>query len=55
MVRMSRTRGMRRSCTSPSVSSAAAMAGSAAFFEPLVGMAPWSGVPPWMTNLSIWV
>ena len=40
MVRMSRTRGMRCSVTGSSVSSAAASAGSAEFFEPLVGISP---------------
>ena len=53
MVRMSRTRGMRCRVTGSSVSSAAASAGSAEFFEPLVGISPSSGVPPVMTNLSI--
>ena len=40
MVRMSRTRGMRCSVTGSSVSSAAASAGSAEFFDPLVGISP---------------
>ena len=55
MVRMSRTRGMRRSTTSSAVRRAAASTGSAEFFAPLVGMKPTSGVPPWMTNLSIYL
>ena len=46
MVRMSRTRGMRCSVTGSSVSSAAASAGSAEFLAPLVGISPWSGMPP---------
>src|SRR5580658_7304144 len=53
MVRMSRTRGTRFSVTLSSVRSAAARAGRAEFFEPLVGMVPCSGAPPSMTNLSI--
>ena len=36
-----------------SVSSAAAMAGSAAFFAPLMRMVPTSGLPPRMTSLSM--
>jgi hypothetical protein len=40
MVRISRTRGMRFSVTGSSVSSAAASAGSAEFFDPLVGISP---------------
>ena len=43
MVRMSRTRGTRLRMTLSSVRSAAASAGRAEFFEPLVGMEPWSG------------
>ena len=39
--------------TGSSVSSAAAMAGSAAFFAPLIRTVPSSGLPPRMTNLSI--
>jgi len=46
MVRISRTAGTRRSVTGSSVSSAAASAGSAEFFDPLTGISPWSGVPP---------
>ena len=53
MVRMSRTRGTRWSVTGSAVSSAAASAGSAEFFEPLVGISPLSATPPVMTNLSM--
>src|ERR1700761_1423494 len=50
---MSRTRGIRSSTTVSSVSSAAARAGNAEFFDPLVAMLPLSGAPPSITNLSI--
>src|SRR5580692_2412749 len=53
MVRMSRTRGMRRSVTGSSVSSAAASAGSAEFLEPLMAISPLRSVPPVITNLSM--
>src|ERR1035438_7928525 len=53
MVRMSRTRGMRRSVTGSAVSSAAASAGSAAFFDPPAGISPRNLVPPVMANLSM--
>ena len=53
MVRMSRTWGMRCRVTGSSVSSAAANAGSAEFFDPLVGIVPWRAVPPVITNLSM--
>src|SRR5690242_2516430 len=53
MVRMSRTRGTRCSVTGSAVSSVAANAGSAEFFEPLVGISPRSAAPPVMTNLSM--
>src|SRR5579863_3912326 len=43
IVRMSRTRGMRRRRTSPSVSSAAASAGRAEFLLPLEGKIPTNG------------
>src|SRR5437764_4279571 len=54
MVRMSRTRGTRCSTTRSSVRRAAASAGSAEFFEPLVGISPCSAAPPVITNLSMW-
>src|ERR1017187_2903091 len=53
MVAMSRTLGMRCSVTGSSVSRQAASAGKAEFFAPLVGISPRSGVPPRMTNLSM--
>ena len=53
MVRMSRTAGIRLSTTGSSVSSAAANAGSAEFFDPLVAISPRRAAPPLMTNLSI--
>src|ERR1039458_7372058 len=53
MVRISRTAGTRRSVTGSSVSSAAASAGSAEFFDPPTGISPWSAAPPLITNLSI--
>src|ERR1035438_9402271 len=53
MVRISRTAGTRRSVTGSAVSSAAASAGSAEFFDLLTGISPSSGVPPLITNLSI--
>ncbi len=53
IVRISRTRGMRFRITGSSVSSAAASAGSAEFFDPPVGISPLRGVPPVIVNLSI--
>ena len=53
MVMMSRTCGILCRCTASAVSSAAAMAGSAAFFAPLICTAPSSGLPPWILNRSI--
>src|SRR5271169_5479084 len=53
MVAMSRTSGMRCSVTGSSVSREAASAGKAEFFAPLVGISPRNGVPPRMTNLSM--
>src|ERR1035438_10780359 len=53
MVRISRTAGTRRSVTGSAVSSAAASAGSAEFFDLLTGISPSSAVPPLITNLSI--
>src|SRR5580658_8080423 len=53
MVRISRTRGMRRSVTGSSVSSEAASAGSAEFLEPLLAISPLRSVPPVITNLSM--
>src|SRR6058998_2514121 len=55
MVRMSRTAGIPRRITGSLVSSAAARAGSAEFLDPLTGIAPVSGRPPLMTNLSMFV
>ena len=37
----------------PSASTAAAMSGSAVFFEPPTWMEPRRGRPPWMTSLSM--
>src|SRR6185437_7119113 len=53
IVRISRTRGTRFRTTFSPVSSAAASAGRAEFFEPLVGIVPLSRTPPSMTSLSI--
>ena len=53
IVRISRTRGMRFRMTGSSVSSAAASAGRAEFFDPLAGISPLSAVPPVIANLSI--
>src|SRR5690349_14838623 len=53
MVRISRTRGTRCRVTGSSVSKAAASAGSAEFFEPLVEISPFSETPPVITNLSM--
>src|ERR1039458_282964 len=53
---MSRTWGMFSRITGSSVSKAAAMQGSAAFFAPLIRTVPSSGLPPRITSLSItWV
>src|SRR5581483_11346332 len=53
VVSMSRTCGIFSRTTGSSVSRAAAMAGSAAFFAPLMRTVPSNGFPPRMTNLSI--
>src|ERR1019366_1388880 len=53
MVRISRTRGTRSSVTASSVNRLAASAGSAEFFEPLVGISPRRTDPPVITNLSM--
>ncbi len=53
MVRISRTLGIPRKITGSFVSSAAARAGSAEFFDPLTGISPVRALPPLMTNLSI--
>src|SRR5512140_814078 len=50
---MSRTCGIFSRMTGSSVRSAAAIAGSAAFFAPLTLMVPSRGLPPRMTNLSM--
>src|SRR5437016_13288065 len=50
---MSRTCGMFSRITGSSVSRAAAIAGRAAFFAPLMRIVPRSGFPPRITNLSI--
>src|SRR2546423_2466106 len=52
VVSMSRTWGMFSSVTGSSVSSAAAIAGKAAFLAPLTRIVPSSGLPPRITNLS---
>src|ERR1700749_4513438 len=54
-VSMSRTCGMFSRMTSPSVRMAAAMHGSAEFFAPETLRVPRSGLPPRITNLSIWL
>src|SRR5438067_9872360 len=53
VVSMSRTCGIFSKVTGSSLSKAAAMAGSAAFFAPLMRTVPSSGFPPRMTNLSM--
>src|SRR5438105_3843862 len=53
IVIMSRTRGTLCSDTRSSVSSEAAIAGSAEFFAPLIATVPCSGFPPLIKNLSI--
>src|ERR1039458_5231911 len=53
VVSMSRTCGMFSRMTGESVSRAAAMQGSAAFFAPLMRTVPRSGSPPRITNLSM--
>src|SRR6201995_6053816 len=53
MVTMSRTIGRRRRVTGSEVSSAAAIAGNAEFFAPLMETEPCSGFPPRIRNLSI--
>src|SRR2546426_6168185 len=53
MVMMSRTRGMLCSVTLSCVSSAAAIAGNAEFFAPLMTTVPWRGFPPRIRNLSM--
>ena len=53
MVTMSRTRGILCRCTGSAVSRAAAMAGSAEFFDPLMRTVPRSGLPPSMRSRSI--
>ena len=55
MVMMSRTRGILSSSTRSLVRSAAAIAGSAAFFAPLMRTEPSSGLPPSISSLSMWV
>src|SRR5215467_7775392 len=50
---MSRTSGMFSRITGSSVRMAAAMAGRAAFFAPLMRTLPTRGLPPRITNLSI--
>src|SRR5215467_4511227 len=53
MVLTSRRCGTLESVSSSSVSSAAHMRGSAAFFAPETRISPESRAPPWMTSLSI--
>ena len=53
VVSMSRTCGTFSRMTGSSVSRAAAIAGSAAFFAPLIRTVPSRGFPPRITNLSI--
>src|SRR5260370_32477296 len=53
MVIRSRTFGMLCSVTCSSVSKAAAIAGSAEFFAPLISTVPRSAFPPLIKNLSI--
>ena len=53
MVAMSTTLGTFASRTGSSVSRLAAIKGREAFFEPLTGIAPWSGVPPRMRMRSM--
>src|ERR1035438_6949984 len=50
---MSRTCGTFSRITGSSVSRAAAMQGSAAFFAPLIRTVPSSGLPPRITSLSM--
>src|SRR5260370_35045023 len=50
---MSRTMGTLRRVTGSAVSNAAAIAGSAEFFAPLIVTVPCSGLPPRIRNLSI--
>src|SRR5881227_3622352 len=53
IVTRSRTFGTLRTTTLSAVSSAAAIAGSAEFFAPLIATAPRSAFPPLIRNLSI--
>ena len=53
-VSTSRMRGTLERLTSSSVRRQAARIGSAAFLFPATVISPERGVPPWMTNLSIW-
>src|SRR5271155_1148593 len=53
VVSISRTWGIFSRITGSSVSRAAAMHGSAAFFAPPIRMVPNSGLPPRITSLSI--
>src|SRR6516165_810970 len=53
MVIMSRTMGMLCSITGSEVSNAAAIAGSAEFFAPLIATEPCNRLPPRIRNLSI--
>ncbi len=52
MVRMSRTLGTRSRITGSGVSRQAAKAGNAEFLDPLAGMEPARGVPPWIWKRS---
>lgn len=53
MVMMSRTRGTFFRCTGSAVNKAAAIAGNAAFFAPLICTVPASGLPPEILNRSM--
>ena len=53
MVIRSRTLGMLCSVTFSAVSNAAAIAGSAEFFAPLIATVPRSAFPPLIRNLSM--
>ena len=53
MVMMSRTRGIFFRCTRSAVSRAAAIAGSAEFFDPLMRTVPSSRLPPSILKRSM--
>src|SRR5207248_3130992 len=53
MVRMSASSGTLRKTLRPGASSAAAICGSVAFFEPLTSTSPFSGTPPSISIASI--